>query len=107
MWYDRDIDAVMKRTANRPIPGGRIEPGAALGFAAARAALLPHLGIVISGGNTLLVHLGADLSIRVVARTVDDAAGEAFDKSAKLLGLGYPGGPALASRITVHWAARR
>jgi N6-L-threonylcarbamoyladenine synthase len=62
------------------------------GFAAARAALLPHLGIVISGGNTLLVRLGADLSIRVVARTVDDAAGEAFDKGAKLLGLPYPGG---------------
>ncbi|NBX35454.1 tRNA (adenosine(37)-N6)-threonylcarbamoyltransferase complex transferase subunit TsaD [bacterium] len=62
------------------------------GFRAARAALLPHLGIVISGGNTLLVHLGEDLSIRVVARTVDDAAGEAFDKGAKLLGLPYPGG---------------
>jgi N6-L-threonylcarbamoyladenine synthase len=62
------------------------------GFLAARAALLPHLGIVISGGNTLLVRLGEDLSIRVVARTVDDAAGEAFDKGAKLLGLPYPGG---------------
>jgi N6-L-threonylcarbamoyladenine synthase len=62
------------------------------GFLAARAALLPHLGIVISGGNTLLVRLGEDLSIRVIARTVDDAAGEAFDKGAKLLGLPYPGG---------------
>jgi N6-L-threonylcarbamoyladenine synthase len=62
------------------------------GFLAARAALLPHLGIVISGGNTLLVRLDEDLSIQVVARTVDDAAGEAFDKGAKLLGLPYPGG---------------
>ena len=62
------------------------------GFLSARAAALPHLGIVISGGNTLLVRLGEDLSIRVVARTVDDAAGEAFDKGAKLLGLPYPGG---------------
>jgi N6-L-threonylcarbamoyladenine synthase len=68
------------------------------GFLAARAALLPHLGIVISGGNTLLVRLGEDLSIRVVARTVDDAAGEAFDKGAKLLGLPYPGG-ALIERL--------
>lgn len=62
------------------------------GFASARAALLPHLGLVVSGGNTLLVALGSDLSLRVVARTVDDAAGEAFDKGAKLLGLPYPGG---------------
>lgn len=76
------------------------------GFAAARAALLPHLGIVISGGNTLLVHLGADLSIRVVARTVDDAAGEAFDKGAKLLGLPYPGG-ALIERHAAQGDATR
>jgi N6-L-threonylcarbamoyladenine synthase len=62
------------------------------GFAAARAALLPHLAIVVSGGNTLLVKLDAQLRLTVVARTVDDAAGEAFDKGAKLLGLPYPGG---------------
>jgi len=71
------------------LPGHAADPA---GFLAARAALLPHLGIVISGGNTLLVRLGEDLSIRVIARTVDDAAGEAFDKGAKLLGLPYPGG---------------
>jgi N6-L-threonylcarbamoyladenine synthase len=62
------------------------------GFAAARRALLPHLGVVVSGGNTLLVRLDEDLRFTVVARTVDDAAGEAFDKGAKLLGLPYPGG---------------
>ena len=62
------------------------------GFAAARAALLPHLAIVVSGGNTLLVRLDEQLRLTVVARTVDDAAGEAFDKGAKLLGLPYPGG---------------
>ena len=62
------------------------------GFAAARAALLPHLAIVVSGGNTLLVKLDEQLRLTVVARTVDDAAGEAFDKGAKLLGLPYPGG---------------
>ena len=62
------------------------------GFAAARAALLPHLAIVVSGGNTLLVKLDQQLRLTVVARTVDDAAGEAFDKGAKLLGLPYPGG---------------
>ena len=62
------------------------------GFAAARAALLPHLAIVVSGGNTLLVKLDEQLRLTVVARTVDDAAGEAYDKGAKLLGLPYPGG---------------
>ena len=62
------------------------------GFAAARDALLPHLAIVVSGGNTLLVRMDGQLKLTVVARTVDDAAGEAFDKGAKLLGLPYPGG---------------
>jgi N6-L-threonylcarbamoyladenine synthase len=62
------------------------------GFTAARAALLPHLAIVVSGGNTLLVKLDEQLRLTIVARTVDDAAGEAFDKGAKLLGLPYPGG---------------
>ena len=71
------------------LPGHAADPA---GFLTARSALLPHLGIVISGGNTLLVRLDEDLSIRVIARTVDDAAGEAFDKGAKLLGLPYPGG---------------
>ena len=61
-------------------------------FTQARAELLPHLGLVVSGGNTLLVKLDTDLKITVIARTVDDAAGEAFDKGAKLLGLPYPGG---------------
>jgi N6-L-threonylcarbamoyladenine synthase len=61
-------------------------------FMAARAALLPHLGLVVSGGNTLLVRLDASLAMTVVARTVDDAAGEALDKGAKLLGMAYPGG---------------
>ncbi len=61
-------------------------------FAEARARLLPHLGLVVSGGNTLVVRLDEDLRMTVVARTVDDAAGEALDKGAKLLGLPYPGG---------------
>jgi len=62
------------------------------GFAAARDALLPHLAIVVSGGNTLMVKMDEQLRLTVIARTVDDAAGEAFDKGAKLLGLPYPGG---------------
>jgi len=53
----------------------------------------PHLGLIVSGGNTLLCRLEHDGTTRIVARTVDDAAGEALDKGAKLLGLPYPGGP--------------
>ena len=50
MWYDRDIDAVMRRTANRPIPGGRIEAGGALGF-----------GIVLAAGSVLVMGLMINL----------------------------------------------
>ena len=59
------------------------------------AGLFPHLGVVVSGGNTLMTLLEADGTTRVLARTVDYAAGEAFDKGAKLLGLPYPGGALL------------
>ncbi len=55
-------------------------------------ALFPHLGLVASGGNTLLVEVDEECHVKVLAQTVDDAAGEAFDKGAKLLGMPYPGG---------------
>lgn len=57
------------------------------------AALLPHLGLIVSGGNTLLFVIEPDRMVSVLSSTRDDAAGEALDKGAKLLGLGYPGGP--------------
>jgi N6-L-threonylcarbamoyladenine synthase len=52
----------------------------------------PFLALLVSGGHTELVHVGANLEFRVLGSTRDDAAGEAFDKSGKLLGLGYPAG---------------
>ena len=57
--------------------------------------LLPHLGLIVSGGNTLLFRLSEDRNLSIVAQTVDDAAGEALDKGAKLFGIPYPGGPEL------------
>jgi len=54
---------------------------------------LPHLGLIVSGGNTLLFRIEMDRSFTILAETRDDAAGEALDKGAKLLGLPYPGGP--------------
>jgi N6-L-threonylcarbamoyladenine synthase len=71
------------------------------GFSENLRKLLPHLGLIVSGGNTLLFVLEANGRVQVLNRTVDDAAGEALDKGAKLLGLPYPGGPLieqLASR---------
>lgn len=62
-------------------------------FSARLASLLPHLGLIVSGGNTLLFALDERREITVLSSTRDDAAGEALDKGAKLLGLGYPGGP--------------
>jgi N6-L-threonylcarbamoyladenine synthase len=53
----------------------------------------PNVSLIVSGGHTLLVEVEALARYRVLGRTVDDAAGEAFDKVAKMIGLGYPGGP--------------
>ena len=53
----------------------------------------PFLGLVVSGGHTMLIEMKSARRYRILGRTRDDAAGEAFDKVAKILGLGYPGGP--------------
>src|SRR6202035_2805043 len=56
---------------------------------------LPATVLIVSGGHTLLVAMSAPGEYELVGQTVDDAAGEAFDKVARFLGLGYPGGPAI------------
>jgi N6-L-threonylcarbamoyladenine synthase len=56
----------------------------------------PFVALLVSGGHTLLVRVDGIGQYRILGESVDDAAGEAFDKTAKLLGLPYPGGPALA-----------
>jgi len=56
------------------------------------AEIPPHIALVVSGGHTLLFDVEGFARYRLLGRTRDDAAGEAFDKVAKLLGLGYPGG---------------
>ncbi len=55
----------------------------------------PVLGLVVSGGHSDLIRWHEDGSITVIGRTIDDAAGEAFDKGARILGLPFPGGPAI------------
>jgi N6-L-threonylcarbamoyladenine synthase len=56
----------------------------------------PHVALLVSGGHTLLIEVRGIGAYRILGETRDDAAGEAFDKTAKLLGLPYPGGPELA-----------
>jgi len=57
----------------------------------------PFLALLVSGGHTMLIAVRQLGDYRLLGTTLDDAVGEAFDKTAKLLGLGYPGGPALAA----------
>jgi N6-L-threonylcarbamoyladenine synthase len=62
---------------------------------AAGRDIFPCVGLVVSGGHTILFDCPSPLDFRVLGGTLDDAAGEAFDKVAALLGLGFPGGPAV------------
>jgi N6-L-threonylcarbamoyladenine synthase len=56
----------------------------------------PFVALLVSGGHTQLLHVESTGRYRLLGETLDDAAGEAFDKAAQLLGLGYPGGPAIS-----------
>jgi N6-L-threonylcarbamoyladenine synthase len=62
---------------------------------AAGREIFPCVGLVVSGGHTSLFHCRTALSFELLGATTDDAAGEAFDKVASILGLGFPGGPAV------------
>jgi len=66
----------------------------------------PFVALLVSGGHTQLMRVGAVGDYELLGETVDDAAGEAFDKTANLLGLGYPGGPALAQLAAQGRAGR-
>ncbi len=65
------------------------------------AAFQPNVSLIVSGGHTMLVHVAGELKHRVLGGTIDDAAGECFDKVAKLIGLPYPGGPEL-DKLATH-----
>ncbi|NND54315.1 MAG: tRNA (adenosine(37)-N6)-threonylcarbamoyltransferase complex transferase subunit TsaD [Gammaproteobacteria bacterium] len=70
------------------------------------APQLPFVALLVSGGHTMLVDVAEPGRYRILGQTLDDAAGEAFDKTAKLLGLPYPGGAALAELATRGQSAR-
>ncbi|MDO5317904.1 MAG: tRNA (adenosine(37)-N6)-threonylcarbamoyltransferase complex transferase subunit TsaD [bacterium] len=64
---------------------------------------IPALGLAVSGGHTTWVDMPSYGEYRIIGQTLDDAAGEAFDKAAKLLGLGYPGGPVIDRWAKGYW----
>jgi len=72
----------------------------------APAPPFPAIGLIVSGGHTSLVRMDGHGQYRFLGSTLDDAAGEAFDKGARLLGLGYPGGPEI-SRVALEGDAVR
>jgi len=75
-------------------------------LSAGRALEYPHLALIVSGGHTMLVHVKAPWEYEIIGKTRDDAAGEAFDKVAKLLGMEYPGGPEVETRAALGDAGR-
>ena len=82
---------------DRPVLGVHHMEGHLLApMLAAEKPELPLVALLVSGGHTLLVDVRAIGDYRILGETLDDAVGEAFDKTAKLLGLPYPGGPELA-----------
>jgi N6-L-threonylcarbamoyladenine synthase len=78
------------------VPVDHLQGHVAANFLAPAPMEPPFLCLIASGGHTLLVRVRDHRGFEVIGRTLDDAAGEAFDKGARLLGLGYPGGPALS-----------
>src|SRR5450830_615620 len=67
---------------------------------ASKPPAFPFVALLVSGGHTQLMRVDGVGQYELLGETLDDAAGEAFDKSGKLLGLGYPGGPAIAAAAT-------
>lgn len=68
---------------------------------AVERSVYPNIGLVVSGGHTSLYHCTGPLDLEYLGGTIDDAAGEAFDKVAAMLGLGFPGGPAVSKLAAV------
>lgn len=67
----------------------------------------PAIILTVSGGHTILLHMNAKEKIKIIGETRDDAAGEAFDKAAKMMNLGYPGGPAVSNQAKKHQASAK
>jgi N6-L-threonylcarbamoyladenine synthase len=96
------VACALAAALDRPVLGVHHLEGHLLSpFLSADPPRFPFVALLVSGGHTQLMRVDAVGEYLLLGETIDDAAGEAFDKSAKLLGLGYPGGPALA-RLADH-----
>jgi N6-L-threonylcarbamoyladenine synthase len=93
-WREQDGEAQHGRTEQAPVArGNRNAAPAVFDF--------PFLGLAISGGHSSLVRVEGPTEMRLLGSTLDDAPGEAYDKVAKVLGLGYPGGPEVDRRAAL------
>ncbi|AVP57442.1 tRNA (adenosine(37)-N6)-threonylcarbamoyltransferase complex transferase subunit TsaD [Pulveribacter suum] len=100
------VASAMAAALDRPTLGVHHLEGHLLSpFLSADPPQFPFVALLVSGGHTQLMRVDGVGRYALLGETIDDAAGEAFDKSAKLLGLGYPGGPAL-SRLAGEGDAR-
>ena len=91
------IATALAAALDRPtLPVHHLEGHLLSPFLSADPPEFPFVALLVSGGHTQLMRVDGVGAYELLGETIDDAAGEAFDKSAKLLGLGYPGGPALA-----------
>ena len=91
------VACALAAALDRPVLGVHHLEGHLLSpFLSAEPPQFPFVALLVSGGHTQLMRVEGVGDYALLGETIDDAAGEAFDKSAKLLGLGYPGGPALA-----------
>lgn len=95
------VACALGASLGRPVMGVHHLEGHLLSpFLSADPPTFPFVALLVSGGHTQLMRVDDVGAYALLGETIDDAAGEAFDKSAKLLGLGYPGGPALAQLAT-------
>jgi N6-L-threonylcarbamoyladenine synthase len=102
-WAERKPLVPVNHLEGHVYAGWLLDPGEA----EREAPSFPLVGLVVSGGHTFLVEMRDHLTYRLLGQTVDDAAGEAFDKVGRLLGLGYPGGPAISRAATAAVAHDR
>ncbi|MBA4007142.1 MAG: tRNA (adenosine(37)-N6)-threonylcarbamoyltransferase complex transferase subunit TsaD, partial [Delftia sp.] len=91
------VACAMAAALNKPVLGVHHLEGHLLSpFLSADPPEFPFVALLVSGGHTQLMRVDGVGSYAILGETIDDAAGEAFDKSAKLMGLPYPGGPVLS-----------
>jgi N6-L-threonylcarbamoyladenine synthase len=95
------VASSLAQALNKPVIGVHHLEGHLLSpFLSQDPPEFPFIALLVSGGHTQLMRVDRVGAYELLGETIDDAAGEAFDKSAKLMGLGYPGGPALARLAT-------